>query len=147
MCGTADSYTHTLTHTFQGFGDGGSGGGGGGASLVYFGATGGELVVAASGGGGGGASDYCCAHGGHGGSVNGSAGSSASTTTPVDNSLGDPRNEYNDERDETGLPAYHQHMDLGGAPHGDTMVLASGGGGGVFIFVSLSFHTSATRQH
>lgn len=104
---------------FNGGGDGGDGefggGGGGGASTIT------KLglkypLMTAAGGGGGGSSNYCCGHGGPGSGGGdalergvGAAGQSP-LTTPRDNS-GDParaRMEFNDDRDDTGLPALHE---------------------------------------
>lgn len=141
-----------------GFGGGANGGsgefggaGGGGATMVFrvesleaesgegdelSGATTAIPIAIAAGGGGSGASDYCCAHGGAGGgALDGSGAGLAGATpndTPRDNS-GDPsraRNEYRDNRDASGLPADHQHTDLGHAPTANQSIIASGGGGG-----------------
>lgn len=125
---------------FNGGGDGGNGdyGGGGGGGATSLHAADGRILMIAAGGGGGGSSDYCCAHGGGAGAGDlgdgvvelGQSGLSPEST-PRDNTgdLAPPRNEYNDERDETGFPAHHQHLDHGFAPEADLSVIALGGGG------------------
>jgi len=82
------------------------------------------------GGGGGGSSNYCCAHGGGGGGTAGQSGSSPESSTPRDNTNLAPRDEFNDERDETGMPGFHQHVDLGSAPNASYDVMSSSGSGG-----------------
>lgn len=126
---------------FNGGGDGGDGeiggGGGGGASMVTKAGVSYPLFTAA-GGGGAGATDYCCGHGGPGSGASGVAiergvGGNGATPedTPRDNA-GDAarkRNQFNDERDETGLEAEHVHLDYGFAPGADYSEIANGGGG------------------
>jgi len=104
------------------------------------------LLVVAGGGGGGGTTDYCCAHGGAGGGKKAMSGVAPTMTTPRTNDptqgTGVLRREFTstvaseqtpprmDPRDETGLPAFHQHTDAGLAPDADLQVLALPGGGG-----------------
>ena len=125
---------------YNGGGDGGNGnaggGGGGGASGVAIPDELGQprYFILAGGGGGHGASDYCCSHGGAGGGDSGGAhGLSARLETPVDVSTTEDRQnkaEYGDERDASGLNAYHQHHDHGYAPRADYTKLSQGGYGG-----------------
>jgi hypothetical protein len=105
-----------------------------------------SLLVVAGGGGGGGTTDYCCGHGGAGGGQKGENGVAPTLTTPRNNDPSDGtgvlRREFTsivaskqspprmDSRDATGLPAFHQHTDLGLAPEGDLTVLAMPGTGG-----------------
>ena len=103
---------------FNGGGDGGDGefggGGGGGASSITKAGYAFPLMIAA-GGGGAGSTDYCCGHGGPGAAAvvderGTGIGGESPVDTPTDNE-GDAarvRAEFNDERDESGLPALHE---------------------------------------
>ncbi len=119
---------------------GSGGGGGGGASMIL---RGNKIIVAAGGGGGGGATDYCCAHGGAGGGMSGKDGFSPETPSyiGIDSvAEGMTRDEFTpddcadpsciDDRDKSGLPAFHQHLDRGFAPNASYHILSSGGKGG-----------------
>ena len=90
----------------------------------------GQLLLVAGGGGGGGSSSYCCAHGGAGGGTSGQSGSSPKDSVPRDNTNLAARDEFNDERDETGMPGFHRHLDLGSAPNASYDVMSSSGKGG-----------------